>query len=393
MKEKDAYCIVAFACRRLGFERIQCLSSGTDRRSHQSGAFIRAVLSSGKRRAALIAAHERLPASMVDRFLADLVMWWDRTAVNADALGMVLLVPATWSQRILGLLPFIRIPLRCFEYKLSPAAFREIFPRGGVLPDLYSPYIVYPGSPPPGILEETKDMFPDLDLIFRRNRWELSHFGLPVVWMENSGACWFDFRKPRLARKFPTECRKHIREVLGIRAGESTNRNTFNYMFGPERWLESLLIKDLSLVRPGLGPQFYCQVPSRLGKERKIVDILAADEKGTLVVLEVKAECRIEDIFQGLGYRKRVEHHLVEGDFHKKGYFRGIELKDSVPVLGFVSPLFAFHRTLPVMGKYLVPGGDVFFVGINSDWRDGIKPLRRFSIELGRKRNENTPCS
>ena len=298
---------------------------------------------------------------------------------------MALLVPASWRQSILGLLPFLRIPLRCFEYDSSQSGFREIFPGGDDLPDLRSPYIIYPGCPPPGILEETKDRFPELDLIFRRNRWELSHFGLPVVWMERGGACRFDFRNPRPVGNFPWECRRHIQEVLGNRAGESAHRDTFSYMFGPERWLESLLIKDLSLVRPDLGSTFYCQVPSRLGKERKIVDILAADEKGALVVLEVKTECRIEDIFQGLGYRERVEHHLAKGDFHKKGYFRGIELRDSVPALGFVSPLFLFHRTLPIIWKYLIPGGDVFFAGINSDWRDGIRTLRRFSLEPGRK--------
>jgi hypothetical protein len=393
MKEKEASCLISFACRQLGFERVLCCSNGTDRRHHQSGAFIRAVLSSGSRRFALIAAPEWLPASMVGRFLADLVMWWDKTSEERDVLGMVLLVPSSWRQGILGLLPILRIPLSCFEYELSTSGFREIFPKGGELPALCSPYIVYPGCPPPGILEETKNVFPDLDLIFRRHRWELSHCGLPVVWMENSGSCWFNFRDPRLVIRFPEECRSHIRNVLGIRAGLSSNRNTFSYMFGPERWLESLLIKDLSRVRPGLGPRFYCQVPSRLGKERKILDILAADEQGLLVVLEVKAECRIEDIFQGFGYRERVNHHLRDGDFQKKGYFQGIELKDSVPVLGFVSPLFSFHRTLPVIWKYLIPGGEVFFVGINSDWRDGIKTLRRFSLEPGSKRIKDNPYS
>ncbi len=385
MTKKELPCLDSFVRVHLGFERIECFSGRTDRRKHQSGAFVRAVLSSGKRRAALMAAPDTVPASMAGRFMADLVIWWDHAVEKRDAMGMMLLVPASWRQSILGLFPFLRIPLKCFEYDSSQPGFREIFPRGENLPDLCSPYIVYPGCPAPGILEEIKESFPELDLIFRKDRWELSHFGLPVVWMKRGGVCWFNFRSPRPAVNFTRECRKHIQEVLGNRSGESVCRHTFSYMFGPERWLESLLIKDLSIIRPDLGSAFYCQVPSRLGKEKRIVDILAANEKGTLVVLEVKAECRIEDIFQGLGYRERVGHHLAKGDFSQKGYFQGIELNNSVPVLGFVSPLFLFHRTLPVIWKYLIPGGNVFFAGINSDWREGIKTLRRFNLEAGRK--------
>lgn len=386
MKKKDVPSIVTHARRRLGFSRLELISGGTDRRNHQSGAFFRAIFSSGWCRAGLISAGESLPPDMADRFVADMVLWWDRNAEARELPRMILLVPVPWKQRILSLLPLLRIPLSCFEYESSSSEIREIFPQTETLPDLLSPYIIYPGSPAPGALELIRREFPQLDLIFRKNRWELSHLGLPVVWMETGGSLWCDFRRPRrIGTGFsPEEYRRHIRQVIGMRAGSSADKNTFSYMFGPERWLESRLIKGLSLVRPGLGSQFYCQVPSCLGRERKILDILASDEKGRLFVLEVKTECRIENIFQGLGYRERVEKHLADGDFQKKGYFDRVELSDSSPVLGFISPLFAFHRTLPVIWKYLVPGGEVFFLGINSNWRDGISPLRRFSLEPGR---------
>lgn len=394
MKKKDVPPIVSHALRKLGYGRIELISGGTDRRNHQSGAFFRALLSSGWRRAGLISANEYLPPDMADRFVADMVLWWDRNAEARGVTVMILLVPVLWRQRILSLLPLLKIPLRCFEYESGSFAMRAIYPRGEAMPDLLSPYIIYPGSPAPGVLEEIRRQFPELDLIFRKNRWELSHLGLPVAWMEAGGSVWYDFRQPRRTGPRPEEYRRHIRQVIGLRSGASAARNTFSYMFGPERWLESRLIKDLSLVKPGLGTQFYCQVPSCLGMERKILDILVSDEKGRLFVLEVKTECRIEDIFQGLGYRERVEKHLADGDFQKKGYFDRVELSDSAPVLGFVSPLFAFHRTLPVIWKYLVPGGEVFFLGINSNWREGIRPLRRFSLEPGRMfSNENKLCS
>ena len=386
--------IVTFVRRRLGFGRIELISGKTDRKNHQSGAFFRALLSSGRRRAGLIAADESLPPDMADRFVADMVLWWDRNAGGREIPWMILLVPVPWRQRIVSLLPFLKIPLRCFEFEPGSVVIREIYPRAEAPSDLLSPYIVYPGCPAPGVLEKTRRQFPQLDLIFRKNRWELSHLGLPVIWIDSGGSGWYDFRRPKRMGAHPEEYRRHIRQVIGLRAGDSACRNSYSYMFGPERWLESLLIKDLSCVKPGLGPQFYCQVPSCLGMERKILDILASDEKGRLVVLEVKTECRIEDIFQGLGYRERVGKHLSEGDFQKKGYFDRVELSDSVPLLGFVSPLFAFHRTCPVIWRYLDPGGEVFFLGINSNWREGIRPLRRFSLETGRMfSNENNPRS
>ena len=382
-------------CARIrpGYERILSFSDSTDRRNHQSGAFDRALISSGWTQSAFIGASEDLPPSMTERFLADLVIWWDRISGKPDLRGIMAFIPVSWSRKILNMLSFLRIPLRCYEYESSTARVREIFPDFQGNPDLSSPYIIYPGFAPPGILRELKTRFPELDLIYRRNRWELSHFGLPVIWIEHSGDCWFDFGMPRLVRNYPAECASHVRAVLELRAGTSGDRRSYSYMFGPERWLESMLVRDLSLVRPGLGRHFYCQVPSRLDDEKKVVDILAVDGNGILVVLEVKAECRIEDIFQGLGYRSRVSRHLGAGDFQKMGYFRQVKLAEAVPVLGFISPLFAFHRSLPVIWKYIKPGGEVFFTGINSDWRKGIRPLRRFNLEQGRKNFEKFPYS
>jgi len=393
MKKRNIPASVECACRLLGYGRIENCSGATNRRIHQCGAFDRAVLCRGSWKTGFIGAPEGLSPSLIDRFMADLVLWWDRISRVRGASGMAVFVPVDWSQKILVMLPFLRIPLRCYVYHSFPSWCQEIFPECQGEPNLSSPYIIYPGFAPPGILRELRRSFNQLDLIYRRDRWELSFAGLPVVWTEHSGACWFDFFRPRIVKDSPGECERHIRKVLEQRSGLCGNRQSGNFQFGPERWLESMLVKDLSLVRPGLGRHFYCQVPSRLDDERKVVDILAADDKGILVVLEVKTECRIEDIFQGLGYRARVALHLASGDFREMGYFRQVELADSPPVLGFVSPLFSFHRTMPVIWKYLKPGGDVFFAGINSDWRKGIKPLRRFNPGRGGNSRNAFPYS
>jgi len=383
--------VLGLARQLLGMREISYWSSSTDRRLGYSGIFPRGIARSGRLKKAILASGKGLSGGLVDRFLAESVNWWARLSESAGVDEMVLLVPGEWSGRIRQMLPILRIPLRCLEYDLTAFRGREIFPGGTVETDLDYPYVIYPGSRPPGVLERFARDFPELDLVFRRDTWELSFFGLPVVWTGDRGECWFDFQRPTRLDDDPLKCLEHIRAVENTRAGAFANGAYFSSRFGPERWLESMLVKNLSLVRPALGPMFYSQVPTMVDGERRVLDILTVDREGTLVVLEVKTECRTEDVFQGLGYRKRIAWHQQKGDFRRKGYFPGIDLNDRIPILGFVSPLFAFHRSMADFWRHLDPGGEIFFVGVNADWRKGVRPLRRFSPGWNNKHRESFP--
>ena len=62
----------------------------------------------------------------------------------------------------------------------------------------------------------------------------------------------------------------------------------------PERWLESLVVKDVAEVdeRPDAS-SLYSQVPAFCASDRAMIDVLTITREGRLAVVELKAD---EDI-------------------------------------------------------------------------------------------------
>ena len=144
-----------------------------------------------------------------------------------------------------------------------------------------------------------------------------------------------------------------------------------------ERWLESNLIRqagDLFPVRPGW---IYPQVPSFVGEERNIIDLLAITETGRLVVIEVKATADPDLPFQAFDYWLAVERHRKAGDFQANGYFPGLEIRDEPALLLVVAPLLAFHRSLDGLLETMPRDLPFMQIGINQSWKREIKILRR----------------
>ena len=84
----------------------------------------------------------------------------------------------------------------------------------------------------------------------------------------------------------------------------------------PERWLESLLLRDIRVIDARLDPRFvYPQVPAFLGGDRGMIDILSVTSEGRLVILELKVSEDIELPMQGLDYWLRVRWHNARNEF------------------------------------------------------------------------------
>jgi len=144
-----------------------------------------------------------------------------------------------------------------------------------------------------------------------------------------------------------------------------------------ERWLESNLICHIRDVLPVRAGQIYPQVPSFVGQDRNIIDLLTITEAGRLVVIEVKASADPDLPFQAFDYWLAVERHRKAGDFQAKGYFRGLEIQDEPALLVVVAPLLAFHRTLDGLVSMLPHDLPLMQIGINQSWKREIKILRR----------------
>lgn len=152
------------------------------------------------------------------------------------------------------------------------------------------------------------------------------------------------------------------------------------YRYGPERWLESLVIRNHRRIRTDCRETVYCQVPTFVEGDRKVIDILTVTREGRLVVIELKPKRETGLLLQGLDYWDRVRRHLDARDFQRAGYFPGIELRAEPPLLYLVSPLFEFHAVMPVLRSYLDTSVRFNCVGINCDWRRKLRILRRFTL-------------
>lgn len=169
-----------------------------------------------------------------------------------------------------------------------------------------------------------------------------------------------------------------VAEILYFRRPDSPAPDHPYYRMQAERWLECLLLQHVPDLFPELVPEFvYPQVPVYLGKIPGRVDILGADRRGNLVVMELKVSEDPEMPLQALDYWGRVIHHNLNGDFESRGYFPGIRLTRTHPRIYLVSPVFSFHDTLESLLRCLDTSLEVTKIAINEDWRAGVKILRR----------------
>ncbi len=145
-----------------------------------------------------------------------------------------------------------------------------------------------------------------------------------------------------------------------------------------ERWLEANLVCEIRNILPSIDvSHVYPQVPSFVGRDRNIIDLLAVTEKGRLVVIEIKASADPDLPFQALDYWIAVERHRRADDFRSKGYFEGKTLLNQPALLILVAPLLAFHKTMDPIVSTFSEHVPLIEIGINQTWKRQIKILRR----------------
>ena len=146
----------------------------------------------------------------------------------------------------------------------------------------------------------------------------------------------------------------------------------------PERWLESLVVADVSMIDERLDPRaVYSQVPAFSAADRAMIDVLTTTREGRLAVVELKADEDIHLPLQGLDYWARVQWHHGRGEFQRFGYFAGRELSREAPLLFLVAPALHVHPSTDVVLRYLSPEIAWEFVGIDERWREGVRVVFR----------------
>jgi hypothetical protein len=144
---------------------------------------------------------------------------------------------------------------------------------------------------------------------------------------------------------------------------------------------------DESRVIPRLDPQHvYAQVPAIAGaKDRGMLDLLGVTADGRLAVIELKADDDLHLALQGLDYWIRVRHHHLQtadarsglGEFQRHGYFRGVELSPLPPRLYLVAPALHIHPATEIVLRYFSPRVEWNLMALDERWRSKVRVIWR----------------
>ncbi len=164
---------------------------------------------------------------------------------------------------------------------------------------------------------------------------------------------------------------REVRRPLGERSDPM-------WRMQPERWMESLIVRDIHAFDQRLDPaHVYSQVPAFAAGDRAMIDVLAATHHGRLAVLELKADEDMHLPLQGLDYWARVHWHHTREEFQRFGYFPGRQLSAEAPLLLLVAPALRIHPTSDRLLRYLSPRIEWELMGVDESWRSGLKVIFR----------------
>jgi len=369
----------------------QAVTARNDRR-HLSGVHARLIIRDRGRRFAGIGVSETELQPNVDAALTSGLIWLEELRRRSGSVdGLMIFAPRcdTIAIRLSALAAENKISL--FRVDETNGALAPISPFDqGDLNDSFRKAARRAHWPRPGMLppdcamlvESVRRLAPDHIETHHRGPWvSLSVRGLEVarVWI-NRRRVEFGVGEARvkLDHRNEHELARLVQEALTRRRPESEFRNEMVFRYQPERWLESIISRDVTTLDATLDPRFvYSQVPTYRGEQRTFIDLLAATREGRLAVMELKVSEETEFPFQGLDYWLRVEWHRARGDFHRRGYFEGLSLIDAPPLLYLVAPLFRFHETTKLVAGSIHERVPVYRIGLNEDWRRELRVLLR----------------
>jgi hypothetical protein len=181
------------------------------------------------------------------------------------------------------------------------------------------------------------------------------------------------------------ELRELVARLFERRTAGGNKRDPL-YRMQPERWLESVLRRDVQPLDAHLdSAHVYTQVPAFAAADRGMLDLLGVTGDGRLAVIELKADEDLHLALQGLDYWVRVRwHHLQNpdnvtglGEFQRHGYFGGLRLSSEAPRLYLVGPALRIHPATEVVLRYLSPRVEWILVALDERWRTKVKAVWR----------------
>jgi hypothetical protein len=372
---------------------IDALTSSADLKHSFSGVYVRGRMHEGARGWAVMAVSASESSAAVEGILAFGILWLDAVRNQPDKRaveGLRLFVPKGAARhlrgRLLGLSSSVRTEI--FELDESAGEMRKLdVADAGNLESWLMPRseVESAVAAAKGAAARVRQIIPDAsEAIELRAAMEPGEAQFCFRGLEFAryarGEIFFGLgeARERLAPSNATTFERLLRSLDLHRNSLAQETNHAMYRAAPERWLETLVLADPSRIEATLDPaHLYSQVPALEAGDRGVLDLLGITRRGRLVVIELKASEDIQLPLQAVDYWLRVRRHQGQGDFERFGYFAGKQLDPAPPLVWLVAPGLRFHPSADILLKYLAPEIRVTRIGINENWRRGVKVVLR----------------
>lgn len=371
-------------------EQVESLTVAADLEHSFSGSYVRGILRNGPSCWALLAVRDGEAAEVIESSLTFALLWHER-ARQFSRKGMVAGIRTVLPGKFCGaaaararvLRPGLRMEIYAHDSnretleRVDPQAAANtsswLVPRReseALLAEARSVLAPICAAAPHAITARAAPQSREVVLRFR---------GITFArWREGRIYCGLNDPREELALPAGGRMKKLLHALETFRHPLAGDTRHALYRAQPERWLESLVMQDVSRVDANLDQRFvYSQVIANAGGEHGILDVLTVTRSGRLAILELKTSESIHLPLQAAEYWQRIRRHQLQKDLARYGYFPGIELQSAPPIIYLVAPALRFHPTTDVLLRELSPEIEVTRVGIAESWRRGLRVVMR----------------
>jgi hypothetical protein len=370
-------------------ETLESLTAAADLEHSLSGNYVRGILRRGSLHWALLAVPTGQSADAIEHGLTFGLLWLERARQSprrGTITGLRLIVRKGTGGSIAQRLPALRPQLAIELYEQDPASetLERVDPAALTNMDSH----VVPYRETQLLLDQAR---PALDSILALSPQNLTmHPSVPVreVCVRFRGlaaARWKDGQvffglncDEELTAGSHPRLRRWLKQLENRRHPLAGNSRHALYRAQPERWLESIVAQDLTLLDAALDQRFvYTQVFAKSGGEHGILDLLSVTRSSRLAIVELKTNEHMHLPLQAAAYWLRIRRHLEQGDFSRLGYFPGFALQLAPPLVYLVAPALRFHPTTDTLLHCLSPELEIVRVGIAENWRQRLSVIMR----------------
>jgi hypothetical protein len=371
-------------------ETLESLAVSPDLKHSLSGNYARGILRRGSAYAAVLAVPGGESSETIDNSLTFALLWLGRARQSGRwgaITGVRLILPkntcSTVVHRLAALNP--QLPVDLYEHDPALNILEEIDPRRAgnlhtwLVPHRESDALLKQARPALDPIIAVAPQAVTLHPAAQSREVWLRFRGLPFArW--NDGRVFFGVNDAREELTSASRPRlKHLLHDLEVyRHPLASDTRHALYRAHAERWLESIAREDVTRIDAMLDQRFvYAQVFANAGGEHGILDLLTVTRSGRVAIIELKASEHIHLPLQAADYWLRVRRQLDSGEIARYGYFPGVALQQSSPLVYLVAPALRFHPATDDLLNELSPELEVVRVGLAESWRRGLRVVLR----------------